>query len=82
MRTTKSGYFFSYWPAVLVVALVVIAVLRAYGERGAAYEPLPADRVTAELARAVSYGLIDASATGAAVSVRRRATPAATPEAS
>jgi hypothetical protein len=64
MRTTKSGYFSSLWPVALALALVVLAALHAYGSGGVPREPLAADQVTAELARTVSYGLVD---TGRAV---------------
>ena len=82
MRTTKVGYLSSYWPVAVALALVVLAALRAYGDGGATREPLPADRVTAELARTVSYGLIDASSSPATPVAHRRARPTAMPEAS
>ncbi|HTH76961.1 MAG TPA: hypothetical protein VL635_21450 [Trinickia sp.] len=81
MRTTRSGYISSYWPVALAAALIVLAALRAYGG-GAAYEPLPAEQVTAELARTVSYGLIDAGSAAVAPAVHRAQAPAATPQAS
>ena len=65
MKTTKSGYFSNYWPVVLALALIVLAALHAYGSGGAPREPLAADQVTAELARTVSYGLIDTGAAAA-----------------
>ena len=40
MRTTRSGYLSQFWPFALAIALVVLAVLRAYGGAGAAREPL------------------------------------------
>jgi hypothetical protein len=82
MRTTKVGYLSSYWPLAVAVVLIVFAALRAYGDGGAAREPLPADRVTAELARTVSYGLIDASGAPAAPVAHRGARAATMPEAS
>lgn len=47
-----------YWPLALVVPLAVAAY--AYAWNGAVDEemPLAADRLTAELARAVSYGFV------------------------
>ncbi|MGN6315934.1 hypothetical protein [Trinickia sp.] len=82
MRTTRSGYISSYWPLALAVALIALAALHAYGDGGAAYEPLPAEQVTAELARTVSYGLIDAGSAAVAPAVHRAQAPAATPQAS
>lgn len=85
MRTTKVGYLSnlsSYWPVALALALIVLATLRAYGDGGAAREPLPADRVTAELARTVSYGLIDASSAPATPVAHRGSRPTVAPEAS
>ncbi|HVW49017.1 MAG TPA: hypothetical protein VHC91_01230 [Trinickia sp.] len=82
MRTTKAGYFSSYWPVALAAALVVLAALRAYGDGSAAREPLAADRVTAELARTVSYGLIDAGTARTASGVHRSDVRAAAAEAS
>ena len=82
MRTTKAGYLSSYWPLAVAVVVVVVAALRAYGDGGAAREPLPADRVTAELARTVSYGLIDASGASATPVAHRGAHAAAMAEAS
>lgn len=82
MRTTKAGYLSSYWPVAAALALIVLAALRAYGDGGAAREPLPADRVTAELARTVSYGLIDASSSPATPVAHRGSRSAAAAEAS
>ncbi|PMS23978.1 hypothetical protein C0Z18_01385 [Trinickia dabaoshanensis] len=82
MRTTRSGDFSQYWPVALAIALIVLAVLRAYGGAGAAREPLAADQVTAELARTVSYGLIDAGVPQTASSVRQGVAPAAAQQAS
>lgn len=80
MKTTKSGYLFSYWPVAMAVALIAMAALRAYGDRGTVHEPLAAEQVTAELARAVSYGLIDAGSGHTAPAVRRSTVPAVTAE--
>lgn len=77
MKTTKSGYFSIFWPVALALALIVLAALHAYGNGGAPREPLAADQVTAELARAVSYGLIDTSAARTAPTVRHTVAPAA-----
>lgn len=82
MKTTKSGYLSSYWPVALAVALIALAALRAYGDGGATREPLPADRVTAELARTVGYRFIDAAPTPTASSVRSSGVPAPMPRAS
>ncbi len=82
MRTAQSGYLSSYWALALAVALIVMAALHAYSGGTAAHEPLAADKVTAELARAVSYGLIDADTSGTASAVRRAVAPVAAPEAS
>lgn len=82
MRTTRSGYISSYWPVALAVALIVLAALRAYGDGGVAHEPLQAEQVTAELARTVSYGLIDAGSSAVAPAVHRARVPTATPQAS
>lgn len=48
----------SYWPLAIVVALVAIAGLRTH-EGAEPRETLPVAQVTAEFARAVSYGLVD-----------------------
>ena len=77
MKTTKSGYFSSFWPVALAVALIVLAALHAYGNGAAPREPLAADQVTAELARTVSYGLIDTSAAPTATTVRHTVAPTA-----
>ncbi len=70
MRTTRSGDISSYWPLAVAAALVLLAAVRAYGG-SATYEPLPAEQVTAELARTVSYGLIDAGSDAVAPAVHR-----------
>jgi hypothetical protein len=77
MRTTKSGYLFTYWPVALAAALLAMVALRAYSAGGAPHEPLAADQVTAELARTVSYGLINEGAVRATPAVRRAVAPAA-----
>ncbi|HEX7932331.1 MAG TPA: hypothetical protein VF573_04520 [Paraburkholderia sp.] len=50
-----------YWPLALVVVLAAVACLHICGDAAsrARQAPLAADQVTAELARAVSYGMID-----------------------
>lgn len=82
MRTTKSGDISRYGVVALVLTLVVMAALHAYRGTGAAYEPLAADRVTAELARTVSYGLIDTDAAHTASAVHRGAAPTPAAQAS
>ncbi len=77
MKTTKSGYVFTYGPVALALALIVLAALHAYGSGGAPREPLAADQVTAELARAVSYGLIDTGVTATRSAARRAVAPSA-----
>lgn len=48
-----------YWPLAIVVPLVAAAYLHLGGAAFAGHSvPLAADQVTAELARAVSYGLV------------------------
>ncbi|MEC5405822.1 hypothetical protein VOM14_09640 [Paraburkholderia sp. MPAMCS5] len=53
-----------YWPLALVLALAAVAYLHICGDAAsrARQAPLAADQVTAELARAVSYGMIDDAA--------------------
>jgi hypothetical protein len=46
-----------YWPLALIVPLAVIAWIHAW-KTAEQQMPLAADQVTAELARAVSYGLV------------------------
>lgn len=82
MRTTRSGYLSSYWPVALAAALLVMAALHAYRNGAAPREPLAADQVTAELARTVSYGLIDAGAARAESAVHHAVAPAVRREAS
>ncbi|WCM18439.1 hypothetical protein NDK50_13350 [Paraburkholderia bryophila] len=50
-----------YWPLAVVAALAVAAYLHICGDAAsrAKQAPLAADQLTAELARAVSYGMID-----------------------
>jgi hypothetical protein len=52
-----------YWPLAIVVPLVALAYLHIGGNAAsrASQAPLDADQLTAELARAVSYGMIDAA---------------------
>jgi hypothetical protein len=57
MKTTVSGY----WPLVVAVTLVTLSALQAYGDN-TRHEPLGGAEVSAELARAVSYGMIDGNA--------------------
>lgn len=47
-----------YWPLALIVPLAAIAWLHAWNTAEQQF-PLAADQVSAELARAVSYGLVD-----------------------
>ena len=82
MRTIKSGYFSSALPVAAAVALLVMAALHAYGNGAAPREPLAAEQVTAELARTVSYGLIDPGGARTASAVRHAVAPAAAPLAS
>jgi hypothetical protein len=72
MKMTISGY----WPLVVAVALVSLAALQAYSDK-TRHEPLGAAEVSAELARAVSYGIIDGNAVQASSSsaVRRASSP-------
>jgi hypothetical protein len=46
-----------YWPLALIVPLAAIAWIHAW-HTAEQQMPLAADQVTAELARAVSYGLV------------------------
>ncbi|WP_027775432.1 hypothetical protein [Paraburkholderia caledonica] len=50
-----------YWPLAIVLALAGVAYLQICGDMASrgSQAPLAADRLTAELARAVSYGMID-----------------------
>ncbi|MGF6568808.1 hypothetical protein ABH945_000884 [Paraburkholderia sp. GAS333] len=51
-----------YWPLAIVVPLAAVAYLHICGNAASrvSQAPLGADQLTAELARAVSYGMIDA----------------------
>ncbi|MBP0593116.1 hypothetical protein J8I87_26060 [Paraburkholderia sp. LEh10] len=53
-----------YWPLAIVLPLVAIAYLHLYNGTAAqsSQSPLAADRVSAELARTVSYGFVGADA--------------------
>lgn len=46
-----------YWPVALILPLAAIAWMHAWNT-AAQQMPLAADQLTAELARAVSYGLV------------------------
>ncbi|CAM2189678.1 conserved hypothetical protein [Paraburkholderia sacchari] len=48
-----------YWPLALIVPLAAIAWVHAWNTAEQQF-PLAADQVSAELARAVSYGLVGA----------------------
>ena len=52
-----------YWPLVIVVPLAALAYLHINGQAAsrASQMPLDANHLSAELARAVSYGMIDAA---------------------
>jgi hypothetical protein len=52
-----------YWPLAIVVSLVALAYLHIGSQitSRASQPPLDANHLTAELARAVSYGMIDAA---------------------
>ncbi|WP_144146134.1 hypothetical protein [Paraburkholderia sp. BCC1884] len=54
-----------YWPFAIVVPLAAAAYLHIGGSAAsrASQAPLAADQLTAELARAVSYGMIDDAST-------------------
>jgi hypothetical protein len=49
----------AYWPLAVAITLASLAAAQAYGNKPW-QKPLTAARVSAELARAVSYGLVDA----------------------
>jgi hypothetical protein len=72
-----------YWPFAILVPLVAAAYLHFCGNAAARapQTPIDADQLTAELARAVSYGVIDASSTPPAKPMRA-ATPVPLAEAS
>ncbi|MFC6313333.1 hypothetical protein E2553_00730 [Paraburkholderia dipogonis] len=54
-----------YWPLAIVVPLAAAAYLHICGDAASRVPqaPLAADQLTAELARAVSYGMIDDAST-------------------
>ncbi|HZZ13897.1 MAG TPA: hypothetical protein VFE79_24680 [Paraburkholderia sp.] len=54
-----------YWPLAIVVPLAAAGYLHIRGDAAsrASQTPLGADQFTAELARAVSYGMVDSSTT-------------------
>ncbi|NPT45664.1 hypothetical protein GNZ12_30965 [Paraburkholderia sp. 1N] len=54
-----------YWPFAIVVPLAAAGYLHICGDAvsRASQAPLAADQLTAELARAVSYGMVDSAAT-------------------
>ena len=54
-----------YWPLAIVVPLAAAACLHISSNAAshASQAPLGADQLTAELARAVSYGMVDATST-------------------
>jgi hypothetical protein len=60
-----------YWPVAVVLTLAVMAAVQGYGERGqhSSHTPLAAAQVSAELARAVSYGLVGTQPVRASSSV-------------
>lgn len=64
-----------YWPLALIVPLAAIAWVHAW-DTAEQQLPLAADQVSAELARAVSYGLVgDAGDVKAPVKAMRGANP-------
>ena|GEM_PF-473300 len=64
-----------YWPLALIVPLAAIAWLHAWNTAAQQF-PLAADQVSAELARAVSYGLVgSAGDMKAPVKAMRTVTP-------
>ncbi|NPT60766.1 hypothetical protein [Paraburkholderia elongata] len=54
-----------YWPLAIVVPLAAAGYLHICGDAAlrSSQAPLAADQLTAELARAVSYGMVDNAAT-------------------
>lgn len=54
-----------YWPLALIVPLAALAWIHAW-ETARQQMPLAAEQLSAELARAVSYGLVEGGATAAA----------------
>ena len=61
-----------YWPVALVLALATVAGLHICGDAvsRSTQAPLAADRLSAELARAVSYGMIDDASSAPAKPLR------------
>ncbi|CAE6712175.1 hypothetical protein [Paraburkholderia haematera] len=61
-----------YWPFAIVVPLAAAGYLHVCGDAAlrASQAPLAADQLTAELARAVSYGMVDNASTLPAKPVR------------
>lgn len=69
-----------YWPLAIVVPLAAVAYLHICGDAAsrALKAPLAADQLTAELARAVSYGMVGDASTLPAKPIRAvAATPLA-----
>jgi hypothetical protein len=58
-----------YWPWAFVVPLAIAAYVHLYNTPGA-QSPLAADRVSAELARTVSYGFVGGQASSPAATIR------------
>ena len=77
MKTIRSCDCFQFGPLALALAFFALTVLRAYSDGSAPREPLAAAKVTAELARAASYGLVDADAGRTASVVRQVVAPTA-----
>ncbi len=65
----------AYWPLAIVVPLAVAACLHILGDAAshASQTPLAAGQLTAELARAVSYGMVDAASARPAKPMRAAA---------
>jgi hypothetical protein len=58
-----------YWPLAVTATLAGLAALQAYGDK-TRHEPLAAQELSAELAHAVSYGIIDVKTVRAASAAR------------
>jgi len=60
-----------YWPLAVVLMLAAMAAVQGYGERRqhSSHAPLAAAQLSAELARAVSYGLVGTQPVRASSSV-------------
>ena len=60
-----------YWPVAVVLTLAAMAAMQGYGEHRppGSHAPLAAAQVSAELARAVSYGLVGTQPVRASSSV-------------